>query len=179
MPKFLEDKTLKIINWILIIASVLVAIFVGSRIIEDLMRVPGVSSMLNQLGVGPTAGLTIINIIYIIIVTLLAIFIGYTILKIVILSAYERDYLTRTEILFIYLVSTLVAIGVGLATDFIGDFRILITTIVYLIVLFLLTNLFVKWKKGGHRKVNIHLAIYGIILLIIAMPMVRNLILIA
>jgi len=176
MPKFLEAKTLKIINYILIIATVLVAIFIGSRIVEDLMRVPGVAGVLNPLGVGPNVGLTIINILFIIVVTLIAIWVGYTILKMVISAAYEKNYLTHVEILFIYLVSTLVAIAVGIYTEFAGDYRIIVTTLTYLVVLFILTNIFLMWKKGGTKRININLVIYGIVLIVIALPMVRNLV---
>jgi len=180
MPKFLsEAKTLKMINYVLIAAVVASAIFLGSRMIGDLMRVPGVSGILTPLGVGPAAGMTIVNIIFTIVVTLLFIFIGHMILNYVIKSAYEKDALTSNEILFIYLVSTLLAIGVGIFSGFAGDFRILVTTIAYIIVVFVLTNLFVKWKKGGTNKVNIHLAVYSLVLLIIALPWVRNLILVA
>jgi len=177
MPKFLsEEKTLKMINYILIAATVLIAIFTGSRIIQDIMRIPGVAGILTPLGVGPTVGLTIVNIIYTIVITLLAIWIAYTILKWVISSAYEKNVLTHTDILFIYLVSSLVAIGSGIVSGFAGDFRILVTTIVYALMVFILTHLFLKWKKGATHKVNIHLIVYTIVLIIISLPMVRNIV---
>jgi len=176
MPKIFEAKNLKIINWILIIATVLCAIFVGSRVVDDIMRIPGVRGILAPLGVGTGAGLSVVNIIFIVIITLIAIWIAYTILKMIISAAYEKNYLTHAEILFIYLVSSLVAIAVGVFSGFAGDYRVMVTTIVYLIVLFILVNLFLKWKKGTSKRININLAIYGIVLIVIALPMVRNLI---